>query len=88
MFYIQSADRLQRTARWVESLGEKGQNGLEYLKKVIIHDSLGICKDLDSAMDALVGTYFDEWAAVVRDPEKRRLFQQVLCFPFPFGVYV
>lgn len=77
MLYIESADRLQRTARWVESLSEGGQNGLEYLKKVIIDDSLGICKDLDQAMDALVGTYFDEWAEVVKSPEKRAMFRQV-----------
>ncbi|KAG6907837.1 hypothetical protein DXG01_007219 [Tephrocybe rancida] len=77
MLYIQSADRLQRTARWIESLGENGQNGLEYLKKVIINDSLGICKDLDESMDALVGTYFDEWAEVVKNPDKRALFRQV-----------
>lgn len=76
MLYIESADRLQRTARWVESLGENGQNGLEYLRKVIIDDSLGICNDLDQAMEALVGTYFDEWAEVVRNPEKRALFRQ------------
>ncbi|KAF8974666.1 hypothetical protein BDZ97DRAFT_1900252 [Flammula alnicola] len=76
MLYIQSADRLQRTARWVESLGEGGKNGLEYLKRVIIDDSLGICEDLDQSMDALVGTYFDEWAEVVRNPEKRALFRQ------------
>ncbi|KDR83434.1 hypothetical protein GALMADRAFT_235573 [Galerina marginata CBS 339.88] len=76
MLYIQSADRLQRTARWVESLGEGGKNGLEHLKRVIIDDSLGICKDLDQSMDALVGTYFDEWAEVVRNPEKRALFRQ------------
>lgn len=58
-------------------MGENGQNGLEYLKRVIINDSLGICKDLDEAMDALVGTYFDEWAAVVKNPERRALFRQV-----------
>lgn len=77
MLYIQSADRLQRTARWVESLGEGGKNGLDYLKRVILDDALGICKDLDQSMEALVGTYFDEWAEVVRNPEKRALFRQV-----------
>lgn len=77
MLYIQSADRLQRTARWIESLSESGQNGLDYLKKVIIHDSLGICAELDKAMNALVGTYFDEWAEVVKNPEKREMFRQV-----------
>ncbi|KAF8165052.1 NADPH nitrite reductase [Crassisporium funariophilum] len=76
MLYIQSADRLQRTARWVESLSEGGRNGLEYLRRVIVDDSLGICNDLDKAMDALVGTYFDEWAEVVRNPERRALFRQ------------
>uniref|UniRef100_A0A8H7Y0P8 Rieske domain-containing protein n=1 Tax=Psilocybe cubensis TaxID=181762 RepID=A0A8H7Y0P8_PSICU len=76
MLYIQSADRLQRTARWVETLGEGGKSGLEYLKRVIIDDSLGICNNLDQAMEELVGTYFDEWAEVVRSPEKRALFCQ------------
>jgi nitrite reductase (NAD(P)H) len=77
MLYIETADRLQRTARWVESLSENGQNGLEYLKKVIIDDTLGICKDLDKAMDVLVGTFFDEWAEVVKNSGKRALFRQV-----------
>jgi nitrite reductase (NAD(P)H) len=76
MLYIQSADKLQRTARWVESLSQNGTTGLEYLRKVIIEDSLGICADLDRAMDELVGSYFDEWAAVVKDPKKRALFKQ------------
>ncbi|TFK74477.1 nitrite reductase [Pluteus cervinus] len=76
MLYIQSADRLQRTARWIEALSEGGGSGLEYLKRVIVQDSLGICAELDKAMEALVGTYFDEWAEVVRNPEKRALFRQ------------
>ncbi|CAA7260243.1 unnamed protein product [Cyclocybe aegerita] len=78
MLYIQSADRLQRTARWVESLDESGKNGMEYLKKIIIDDSLGICKELDEAMDALVGTYYDEWAEVVSTAERRALFRQFI----------
>lgn len=87
MLYIQSADRLQRTARWVESLGEGGKNGLEYLKRVIIDDSLGICKDLDQAMELLVGVYFDEWAEVVRSPEKRSLFRQVYLYCNPCKLF-
>lgn len=58
-------------------MGEGGRHGLDYLKSVIIDDVLGICKDLDDSMEALVGTYFDEWAEVVRNPEKRALFRQV-----------
>ena len=44
MFYVRSADRLQRTAAWVESL----EGGLDYLRSVIVEDSLGICADLDA----------------------------------------
>ncbi|MGH8577937.1 MAG: nitrite reductase large subunit NirB, partial [Gammaproteobacteria bacterium] len=36
MFYIRTADRLQRTAPWLENL----EGGLEYLKDVVIHDKL------------------------------------------------
>jgi nitrite reductase (NAD(P)H) len=52
------------------------EGGIDYLRKVIMEDSLGICKDLDNDMDQLVGTYFDEWAAVVKDPERRSKFRQ------------
>jgi nitrite reductase (NAD(P)H) len=51
MFYIKTADKLMRTARWMESF----DGGIEKLKKIIIEDELGICDDLDKSMDALVG---------------------------------
>ena len=38
MFYIRTADRLQRTASWLEAL----DGGLGYLRSVIVEDSLGI----------------------------------------------
>ncbi|MDH2430151.1 nitrite reductase large subunit NirB [Sphaerisporangium sp. TRM90804] len=68
MFYIRTADRLQRTSAWVESIG------LDYLREVILRDSLGICADLDAAMARHVATYFDEWRATLDDPEKLRRF--------------
>ena len=46
MFYIRTADRLQRTAAWIEAL----DGGLDYLRRVIVDDSLGIAADLDAAM--------------------------------------
>lgn len=52
MFYIRTADKLQRTARWVENL----PGGIEYLKDVILKDKLGIAEDLEKQMQALVGT--------------------------------
>lgn len=65
MFYIQTADRLMRTARWLEAL----PGGIEYLRKVIIDDELGICAELDRDIDALVDSYYDEWAVLGQKDE-------------------
>jgi nitrite reductase (NADH) large subunit len=70
MFYIRTADRLQRTASWLEAL----DGGLDYLRSVIVADSLGIGGELDAAMAAHVTSYQDEWAAVLADPTKLRRF--------------
>nr|MDT0665275.1 nitrite reductase (NAD(P)H) [Micromonospora sp. DSM 115978] len=56
MFYVRTADRLQRTAPWVEGL----DGGLDHLRDVIVDDSLGICAELDAAMARHVDTYRDE----------------------------
>ncbi|KAF8804920.1 nitrite reductase [Phlegmacium glaucopus] len=71
-YYIMTADRLQRTARWIENM----EGGIEKLRKVILEDQLGICGELDSMMDNLINTYEDEWANVVKDPLKRQQFKQ------------
>ncbi|TFK34312.1 NADPH nitrite reductase [Crucibulum laeve] len=73
-YYIITADKLQRTARWIENM----EGGIEKLRKVIIDDELGICRELDALMDNLVDTYEDEWAAVVKDPVKRKQFKQFI----------
>ena len=70
MFYIRTADRLQRTASWLESL----EGGLPYLRAVILDDTLGICADLDAAMEAHVAAYEDEWAGVLASAERLRRF--------------
>ncbi|KAJ5161578.1 hypothetical protein N7492_006970 [Penicillium capsulatum] len=72
IFYIRTADKLQRTARWIENL----PGGIEYLKEVIIEDKLGICADMERQMEELVGSYFCEWTETVRDPKRRKTFQQ------------
>jgi nitrite reductase (NADH) large subunit len=72
MYYIMSADRLTRTAVWMEKL----EGGIDHLKEVIIEDKLGICQELEERIQFLVDTYTCEWAEVVKDPEKRRLFRQ------------
>jgi nitrite reductase (NAD(P)H) len=71
-FYIRTADKLQRTARWMENL----PGGIKYLQDVILHDKLGICADLEKQMQDLVGTFFCEWTEVLQDPVKRGWFNQ------------
>ncbi|MGO4614774.1 nitrite reductase large subunit NirB [Nocardia sp. 2YAB30] len=70
MFYIRTADRLQRTASWQEAL----EGGIEYLQQVICEDSLGIAEDLEVAMAQHVAGYRDEWAAVLEDEQKLSRF--------------
>lgn len=71
MYYIHTADKLTRTADWLEQM----DGGLERLKAVIIDDVLGICAQLEQAMAALVDSFQCEWTNVVRDPEKRLKFR-------------
>ncbi|MFT4396891.1 nitrite reductase large subunit NirB [Gordonia lacunae] len=70
MFYIRTADRLQRTAPWLESL----DGGLDHLKDVVCEDSLGLAAELEDAMARHVGGYQDEWAAVLADEDKLKRF--------------
>ena len=72
MFYIRTADKLQRTARWLEQL----PGGIKYLQEVVLQDRLGICAELEKQMQELVGTFFCEWTEVINSPEKRKAFQQ------------
>lgn len=77
MYYIFTADRLQRTAPWFEDL----EGGIEGLRAVIFDDSLGICDDLDAAMRTHIGSYEDEWKATLNDPEKLRRFASFVNAP-------
>ncbi|WIX04720.1 nitrite reductase large subunit NirB [Pseudomonas sp. AR5] len=71
MFYVRTADKLQRTSVWRESL----EGGLDYLKAVIIDDSLGLAAELESQMQHVVDTYECEWANAISDPEKLKRFR-------------
>jgi len=77
MFYIRTADRLQRTSVWMEGL----EGGLEYLKKVVLEDSLGIGAELEEHMQNIVDTYQCEWKSAVEDPEKRKRFREFVNEP-------
>ncbi len=77
MYYIFTADRLQRTAPWFEDL----EGGIDALRAVVFDDSLGICADLDAAMATHIGSYEDEWKATLDDPEKLRRFASFVNAP-------
>ncbi|WP_019572228.1 nitrite reductase large subunit NirB [Curvibacter lanceolatus] len=71
MFYVRTADRLQRTSTWRESL----EGGLDYLKDVLLQDSLGLGAELEAQMQQVVDTYACEWKAAVSDPATRQRFR-------------
>lgn len=77
MFYIKTADRLQRTSVWMENL----EGGLDYLKQVVIEDSLGIASELEAQMESVVGLYQCEWTRTVNDPEALKRFRQFINAP-------
>ncbi|MES2939738.1 MAG: nitrite reductase large subunit NirB [Pseudomonadota bacterium] len=72
MFYVRTADRLQRTSVWRENL----EGGLDYLRDVVVHDKLGLAAELEADMQRVVDSYSCEWKAAVSDPETRKRFRQ------------
>lgn len=72
MFYIRTADRLQRTARWLEGL----PGGIKYLREVVLEDKLGINASLEAQMQELVDSYFDEWVEAINNPAIAAKFRQ------------
>lgn len=71
MFYVRTADRLQRTSVWMDNL----EGGLKYLKSVIIDDSLGLGAELESDMQRVVDAYQCEWKSTISDQEKLKRFR-------------
>jgi nitrite reductase (NADH) large subunit len=71
MFYIRTADRLQRTSVWRDNL----EGGLDYLKQVVVEDKLNIAAELEADMQHVVDTYECEWKHAVTDAETRKRFQ-------------
>jgi nitrite reductase (NADH) large subunit len=71
MFYVRTADRLQRTSVWMDNL----EGGLKYLKSVIIDDKLGIGAELQSDMQRVVDAYQCEWKSTIVDKEKLKRFR-------------
>jgi nitrite reductase (NADH) large subunit len=70
MFYIRTADRLQRTAPWVDGL----EGGLDHLRDVVCNDSLGLAEEFEAAIASHVEGYSCEWKGVLEDPDKLSRF--------------
>ncbi|MFB9218003.1 nitrite reductase large subunit NirB [Vibrio sinaloensis] len=70
MFYVRTADKLQRTSVWMENL----DGGLDYLQHVVIEDSLGIVDALEAQMQHVVDTYQCEWKSTLEATEKLEKF--------------
>ncbi|MFJ8919957.1 nitrite reductase large subunit NirB [Streptomyces sp. NPDC102415] len=70
MFYIRTADRLERTSTWLDRI----EGGLDHVRDVVVHDSLGLCDELERLMADHVAGYRDEWAETIDDPERLRRF--------------
>jgi nitrite reductase (NADH) large subunit len=71
MFYIRTADRLQRTSTWLENL----EGGIEYVRKVVCEDSLGIGAELEADMDRVRAAYACEWKVAIEDPATLKRFR-------------
>jgi nitrite reductase (NADH) large subunit len=74
MFYVRTADRLQRTATWFNQL----DGGISYLQQVIVHDALGIAAELEEDMARVIATQHCEWKATLEDPDKLKPFRAFL----------
>ncbi|MGZ4665588.1 MAG: nitrite reductase large subunit NirB, partial [Frankiaceae bacterium] len=70
MYYVRTADRLQRTAGWIEAL----DGGLDHVRSVVVDDALGLAADLEADMARHVVAYRDEWRATLDDPAKLARF--------------
>jgi len=71
MFYIRTADRLQRTSTWLDNL----EGGLDYVKRVVVDDALGIGAELEAHMQRLVEGYACEWKEAIEDPAVLKRFR-------------
>jgi nitrite reductase (NADH) large subunit len=77
MFYIKTADPLTRTATWLNKM----EGGIDYLRNVVVNDSLGIAAQLEEEMQGLVDSYKCEWKEAIENPEIRKRFSHFVNAP-------
>jgi nitrite reductase (NADH) large subunit len=71
MFYIRTGDRLQRTSTWLENL----EGGIDYVRKVVCEDSLGLAQELEADMGRVIANYACEWKMAIEDPVTLKRFR-------------
>jgi nitrite reductase (NADH) large subunit len=84
MFYVRTADRLQRTATWVEQL----DGGIDYLRSVVFDDVLGIGEELCADVERHVDGYECEWRATLADPDRLAHFVEFVNAPEQYSTKV
>lgn len=77
MFYIRTADPLTRTATWLNKM----EGGIDYLRNVVVNDSLGMAAQWEAEMQTLVDAYQCEWKAAIENPEIRKRFSHFVNAP-------
>ena len=70
MFYIRTADKLQRTSVWMDNL----EGGIDYLRKVIIDNKLGLNDQLEAELARLRESAVCEWQETLNDPAAQTRF--------------
>ncbi|WP_332912283.1 nitrite reductase large subunit NirB [Algoriphagus boritolerans] len=71
IYYIRTAGPLIRTSTWLEKL----EGGIEYLRKVVVEDCLGMAEEFENDMDGLVEKYTCEWKEAIENPETLKRFK-------------
>ena len=77
MWYVRTADRLERTATWQRKL----PGGIEQVRRVVMDDALGIGADLEADMAQAVEAYECEWSATLADPARLSRFRSLVNEP-------
>lgn len=77
IFYIRTADPLTRTATWLNKM----EGGINYLRNVVVNDSLGLGAQFEQEMELLVNSYKCEWKEAIENPAIRKRFSHFVNAP-------
>ena len=70
MWYIRTAERLERTATWQRKL----PGGIDFVRRVVIDDELGLGESFEADMARHVAGYRCEWTETLEDPQRLERF--------------